>query len=295
MKHRDAGAPGNPRNRPRPAHPMPLAGSSGPRRTGQLRSAQVFSEVATLKWADDRESDVPLCYHDHVCPGTSLRCAAAAAAAAAAVATILRGQRVGGERGGREARACRRDGQLGSRRCSSRPPPTAASQRWDRPRAGTTPSWPRCARGGGGCWRRPPRRRLYGPRYPHPPLLLIPACPHGHRVTTTSLSTPVTVHLPPDLMGERDNLPTRNRLPVDVPVAGHKQSTDVAVSLSGARSLRPERRARGAQLVVDFGQELVTAVHKAVRWTRGRPTDAEFRALFMVRRGPPHPAATRPG
>ncbi len=51
--------------------------------------------------------------------------------------------------------------------------------------------------------------------------------------------------------------------------------------------------------MVDFGQELVTAVHKAVRWSHGRPTDAEFRAMFMVRRKPlplgPQPAATRGG
>ena len=38
------------------------------------------------------------------------------------------------------------------------------------------------------------------------------------------------------------------------------------------------------QVVIDFGQELVTSVHRPVKWSNERPAEDEFRAVFASTR-----------
>lgn len=41
---------------------------------------------------------------------------------------------------------------------------------------------------------------------------------------------------------------------------------------------------RWVQVVIDFGQELVTSVHRPVKWSNERPSEEEFKAVFAATR-----------
>lgn len=50
-----------------------------------------------------------------------------------------------------------------------------------------------------------------------------------------------------------------------------------------AASLTPDA-SFATQVVIDFGQELVTSVHRPVKWSNERPCEEDFKAVFAETR-----------